>query len=155
MWYLSNLRCIMPENCSTYYSALDKLLGQLGTYAIWLSSIAYLRKQLRIFILFLRHVFFSVITHFLIAWSHRNVLAYLFTPIVCFSKVSNSRILLFLKQISSPCWHSECVYFAKFHFHVSVFPAKYWTGHQYSHKTGAYCALASKNKINTWLAFVY
>ena len=45
------------------------------------------------------------------------VLAYLFTPIVCLSKVSNSRILLYLKQISSPC-----VYFAKFHFYLSVFP---------------------------------
>ena len=33
-------------------SALDKLLGQLGTYATWLSSIAYLQKQLRIFIFF-------------------------------------------------------------------------------------------------------
>ena len=31
-------------------SALDKLLGQLGTYATWLSSIAYL--QMRTFILF-------------------------------------------------------------------------------------------------------
>ena len=38
-------------------SALDKLLGQLGTYATWLSSIAYLQKQLRIFIYFLHHVF--------------------------------------------------------------------------------------------------
>ena len=27
---------------SMFYSALDKLLGQLGTYATWLSSIAYL-----------------------------------------------------------------------------------------------------------------
>ena len=35
------------------------------------------------------------------------------------------------------------------------FSAKYWTGHRYFHKTGVYCALASKNKINTWLAFVY
>ena len=43
------------------YSALDKLLGQLGIYATWLSSIAYLQKQLRIFI-FLGHIF-SVITH--------------------------------------------------------------------------------------------
>ena len=34
------------------YSALDKLLGQLGIYATWLSSIAYLQKQLRIFIFF-------------------------------------------------------------------------------------------------------
>ena len=40
------------------HSALDKLLGQLGIYATWLSSIAYLQKQLRIFIIFLRHVFF-------------------------------------------------------------------------------------------------
>ena len=47
-------------------SALDKLLGQLCIYATWLSSIAYLQKQLRIFIFFMPR-FFSVITHFLIA----------------------------------------------------------------------------------------
>ena len=47
-------------------SALDKLFGQLGIYATWLSSIAYLQKQLRIFIFFYA-TFFSVITHFLIA----------------------------------------------------------------------------------------
>ena len=39
-------------------SALDKLLGQLGTYATWLSSIAYLQKQLRIFIFFYATFFF-------------------------------------------------------------------------------------------------
>ena len=50
------------------------------------------------------------------------MLAYVFTPIVCLSEVSNSRILLYLKQISSPCRHFERVYFAKFHFHQSVFP---------------------------------
>ena len=49
------------------HSALDKLLSQLGIYATWLSSIAYLQKQLRIFIYFLRRIFFSVITPFLIA----------------------------------------------------------------------------------------
>ena len=39
-------------------SALDKLLGQLGIYATWLSSIAYLQKQLRIFFKKkIRHVF--------------------------------------------------------------------------------------------------
>ena len=38
-------------------SALDRLLGQLGTYATWLSSIAYLRKQLRIFIFFMPRFF--------------------------------------------------------------------------------------------------
>ena len=39
-------------------SALDKLLGQLGIYATWLSSIAYLQKQLRIFIFFTPSFFF-------------------------------------------------------------------------------------------------
>ena len=39
-------------------SALDKLLGQLGIYATWLSSIAYLQKQLRIFIFFYATFFF-------------------------------------------------------------------------------------------------
>ena len=65
--------CIQATHClnliykPTKYSALDKLLGQLGIYATWLSSIAYLQKQLRIFIFFLRHIFFSVITRFHIA----------------------------------------------------------------------------------------
>ena len=40
-------------------SALDKLLGQLGIYATWLSSIAYLQKQLRIFYA----TFLAVITY--------------------------------------------------------------------------------------------
>ena len=48
---------------STPFSALDKLLGQLGTYATWLSSIAYLQKQLRIFIFF-TPCLFAVITPF-------------------------------------------------------------------------------------------
>ena len=84
-------------------SALDKLLGQLGIYATWLSSIAYLQKQLHIFIFFTPH-FFSVITRFLTFSCEAigNVLAYLFTPIVCLSKESKLRILLYLKQISSP-----------------------------------------------------
>ena len=38
--------------------ALDKLLGQLGIYAAWLSSIAYLQKQLSIFIYFFTSHFF-------------------------------------------------------------------------------------------------
>ena len=48
-------------------SALDKLLGQLGIYATWLSSIEYLQKHLRIFIFFYATFSFSVITPFLIA----------------------------------------------------------------------------------------
>ena len=47
-------------------SALDKLLGQLGIYATWLSSIAYLQKQLRIFLKKIRHVFGSDYIRFLI-----------------------------------------------------------------------------------------
>ena len=43
---------------NTRNSALDKLLGQLGIYATWLSSIAYLQKQLRIFIFFTPRFFF-------------------------------------------------------------------------------------------------
>ena len=45
-----------------FCSALDKLLGQLGIYATWLSSFAYLQKQLHIFIFFFMPHFFSVIT---------------------------------------------------------------------------------------------
>ena len=37
------------RHCVVVLSALDKLLGQLGIYATCLSSIAYLKKQLRIF----------------------------------------------------------------------------------------------------------
>ena len=40
------------EYCRNSSSALDKLLGQMGIYATWISSIAYLQKQLRIFIFF-------------------------------------------------------------------------------------------------------
>ena len=42
-----------------FNSALDKLLGQLGIYATWLSSIASLQKQLRIFYA----TFLAVITY--------------------------------------------------------------------------------------------
>ena len=49
-----------------YHSALDKLLGQLGIYATWLSSIAYLQKQLRIFYICLCNIFDSDYTWFLI-----------------------------------------------------------------------------------------
>ena len=48
-------------------SALDKLLGQLGIYTTWLSSIAYLQTQLRFFFFKFTPHFFSVITRFLIA----------------------------------------------------------------------------------------
>ena len=58
-------------------SALDKLLGQLGSYATWLSSIAYLQKKLRIFIYFLLHVFGSDYIRFLLDKAIANVPIYL------------------------------------------------------------------------------
>ena len=45
-------KIIQKTNYFTLISALDKLLGQLGIYTTWLSSIAYLQKHLCIFILF-------------------------------------------------------------------------------------------------------
>ena len=39
-----------PHGRKIDISALDKLMGQLGIYANWLSSIVYLQKQLRIFV---------------------------------------------------------------------------------------------------------
>ena len=58
-------------------SALDKLLGQLGIYAAWLFSIAYLQKQLHIFIYFYA-TFLAVITYvFLLNEAIMNVPTYL------------------------------------------------------------------------------
>ena len=62
------------------FSALDKLLGQLGIYATWLSSIAYLQKQLRFFfVFFLKYAtFLAVITYvFLLNEAIANVPTYL------------------------------------------------------------------------------
>ena len=57
-------------------SALDKLLGQLGIYATCLSSIAYLQKQLRIFLKYA--MFLAVITYvFLLNEAIANVPTYL------------------------------------------------------------------------------
>ena len=57
-------RCMHDGGC---HFQPDKLLGQLGIYATWLSSIAYLQKQLHIFIFFTPRFFSSVITRFLFA----------------------------------------------------------------------------------------
>ena len=94
------------------YSALDKLLGQLGIYATWLSSIPCLQKQLCI----LKEIYntlFSVITHvFFYNEAIGNVLAYLFTTIVCLSRVSKLADFLYLKQISSLVDIRACIHFA-------------------------------------------
>ena len=59
-------------------SALDKLFGQLGIYATWLSSIAHLQKQLRIFLYFVYATFLAVITYvFVLNEAIANVPTYL------------------------------------------------------------------------------
>ena len=54
----NHIKCYYCAICILLISALDKLLGQLGIYATWLSSIAYLQKQLRIFMCFFYAMFF-------------------------------------------------------------------------------------------------
>ena len=79
--YPSSDHCKCLPNCCTSVkqtlfwsddSALDKLLGQLGTYAMWLSSIAYFQKTIAYFHIFYATFFSSVITRFLIALGHRE-----------------------------------------------------------------------------------
>ena len=69
------INCI--DTCiNTSNSALDKLLGQLGIHATWLSLIAYLQKQLRIFYIF-SATFLAVITYvFLLNEAIANVPTY-------------------------------------------------------------------------------
>ena len=57
--------------------APDKLLGQLGIYATWLSSIAYLQNQLCIY-LFLPHVLMSAM-FFLLNVAIGNLPAYIYS----------------------------------------------------------------------------
>ena len=130
-------------------SALDKLLGQLGIYSTWLSSIAYLQKQLHIFIYFLRHVFGSDYTSFLIEWSHREC-AYILTLIVCLSEYQTSGFLSYLNQISSPCWHKLLASI------LQSFSAKILDWCRYFiHKLKLYCALANKKKsIPDWHLYI-
>ena len=66
-------------NVKILSSALDKLLGQLGIYVTWLSSIAYLQKQLRILKKKKKYTtFLAVITYvFLLNEAITNVPTYL------------------------------------------------------------------------------
>ena len=63
-----------------------------------------------------------MITRFVIAWSHRNVLAYLCTPIVCLSKSIKLADFIVPEANLIPLLTFKRVHFAKFHFHHSVFP---------------------------------
>ena len=89
-------------------SALDKLLGQLGIYATWLFSIAYLQKQLRIFLkrkytTFLARFLAVIIYVFLLNEAIANVHTYLLSSSDFLSTYQTSGFLLYLKQITSPC----------------------------------------------------
>ena len=134
------------------YSTLDKFLGQLGIYATWLSSIAYLQKQLRILIFFLRHVFFfcdytfSYCMHEAIG----NMLTYLFTPIVC--KLAD---FIVPEANLNPLLTFERVYFAKFHFHLSVFPRNTGLGNDIFMKLEYIaCLLVKIKSIPDWHLFI-
>ena len=123
---VSCLQRVICDYIQLRFSALDKLLDQLGIYATWLSSIGYLQKQLRIFYFFYA-TFFSVITHlFILNETIGNVPAYLLTPIVCLSRVSNYRILLYLKQISPPR-HLSLAYTLQSYTFI-LFSANTWLG---------------------------
>ena len=60
------------------------------------------------------------------------------------------RILLYLKQISSPCWHSSVYTLQKFHFHHSVFPRNTGLGTDIFIKLELYWGLAGKKSIPDW-----
>ena len=81
--------------------------------------------------------------------------AYLFTPIVSLSKVSNWWILLYLKQNLIPLLIFERVHFAKYQFY-QCFSAKYWTGHQcFIHRLELYWYwLEQKKSIPDWHLFI-
>ena len=124
-------------------SALDKLLG---IYATCLSSIAYLQKQLHIFYNFLRHVF----------WQWLHTLSYSIKPSWMSLHINSHRLptsgfLLYVKQISSPCWHVASIHFAK------VFLLKYLTGGDILFiKLQLYCTLASKkNQYPTGICILH
>ena len=85
-WQISS---IITKNHNS--SAIYKLLGQLGIYATWLSSIAYLQKQLSIFIFFMP-CFFSVITRFLICMKPSGMHLHTYSlPSSAFLKYQTSR----------------------------------------------------------------
>ena len=101
-----------------YHSALDKLLGQLDIYATWLSSIAYLQKQLRIFIFFFTPRFFFCDYTFSYCMKPSGMCLHIYSlPSSAFLKYQTSGFYCTYSLLTF-----ERVHFAKFHFHHSVFP---------------------------------
>ena len=148
----ANMAHLGNHQCVVSISALDKLLGQLGTYATWLSSIAYLQKQLRIFIFFTPRFFFCDFT-FSYCMKPSGMCLHIYSlPSSAFLKYQTRGFYCSWSKVDIRAW-SLCK--ASLSSLSLCFSAKYLTGHRYFHKSGVYCLLASKNKINTRLAFVY
>ena len=135
--------------------ALDKLLGQLGIYVTWLSSIVYLQKQLHIFIFFYA-TFFSVITRFLIAWSHRECARIcIHSHRLPFQSIKLADFIVPEANLI-PLLTFERVHFAKFHFHHSVFLRNTWLGTDILFINWSYiaCSLV-KNQYPTGIFFFF
>ena len=139
----------------TSFSALDKLLGQLGIYTTWLSSIAYLQKQLHIFIFFTPGFFFCDCT-FSYCMKPSGMCLHIYSlPASAFLKYQTSSFYCTWSK-SHPLVDIRACTLCKVSLSTECFSAKYLTVHRYFiQKLELYCALAGKNKINTRLAFVY
>ena len=125
------IRSFCPGAGCLVTSALDKLLGQLGTYATWVNWVltqpGY--PQLRtcknncVFSYFFRHVFFFC----------DNTLSYCMKPSGMCLHIYSLPSSAFLKYQTRGFYWSwskshplvdirACIYFAKFQFHLGVFP---------------------------------
>ena len=136
----------LQSNLLLCCSALDKLLGQLGIYANWLSSIAFLQKQLCIFIFFKPHFFFCDY-RFSYCMKPSGMCLHIYSlPSSAFLKYQTSGFYLPEANLI-PLLTFERVHFAKFHFHHSVFSAKYsglGTDILFMNWSYKICALANK-----------
>ena len=143
------MKCsIMLHYIRVYTSVLDKLLGQVGLYATCLSSIGYLQKQLCIFIFFYATKFFCNYT-FSYCMKPSGMCLHIYSfPSSALLKYQTSRFYCTLLTL-------ERVNFAKFHFHLSVFPRNTGLGTDIFIKLEYIARSLVKNKINTRLAFVY
>ena len=105
--------------------------------------------------MFLLHVFFLWLHVFILHEAIGNVLPYLFTPIVCLSKVSNYRIYCTWSK-SHPLVDIRACTLCKVSLSSYCFSAKYWTGHRYFIcKKELYCALTrKKNQYSTGICLL-
>ena len=122
----------------------------MDIYRTWLSSIAYLQKQLGIFIIFYAMFFFCYYTFSYCMIPSGMCLHVYSLPSAAFLKLSIKFVDFIVPEANLiPLLTLERVHFAKFHFHHSVFPRN--TGLKTDIlliKLEFYCALASKKNQN-------